>query len=62
MELQQQPGDYLYYHQKGSHAPEPEGEVETQRRLLHLAGMKMQYQAEPGFLALFVIRILVQKE
>lgn len=61
MEFQQQPGDYLYYHQEGSHAPEPEGEVETQRRLLHLAGMKMEYQAEPGLFALFAISILVQK-
>ena len=31
MELQQQAGDHLHNHKKGSHAPEPESEVETQR-------------------------------
>jgi hypothetical protein len=60
MELQQQAGDHLYNHKKSGHAPKPEGEVETQCRFLHFAGMKMQYQAKPGFTALSVISILVQ--
>jgi len=60
MKLKQQAGDHLYNHKKGGHAPKSEGEVETQRRFLHLTGMKMQYQAKPGFPALSVISILVQ--